>query len=260
MHEAAGAMFQPTADELRRRTEPRTEIVARDDRLLSLGALLEHPWSSQVHWVRWAEDEAEARIDEVLDFFRRRRQVFVWLVTAKSTPASLGERLTARGLIRELEGRMLASALPIVGLRVNPEIRVGEVTSRSQMLAALRVDHPTWDDERLSPLVEDRMRRVGTDWHAAVAHLDGRPVGTARWFIHRDLRGVEFVGAETLVDNRRRGVYSTLVRYRVDRAAREGCTFAGIIADASTSAPILLKRGFEDLGRATFFLRPAQSA
>jgi len=68
--------------------------VARDDRLLSLGALLEHPWSSQVHWVRWTEDEAE-RIDEVLGFFRRRRQAFVWLVTAKSTPASLGERLTA---------------------------------------------------------------------------------------------------------------------------------------------------------------------
>jgi len=62
--------------------------------LLSLGALLEHPWSSQVHWVRWTEDEAE-RIDEVLGFFRRRRQAFVWLVTAKSTPASLGERLTA---------------------------------------------------------------------------------------------------------------------------------------------------------------------
>ena len=95
MHEAADAMFEPTADELRRRTEPRTEIVARDDRLLSLGALLEHPWSSQVHWVRWTEDEAEARIDEVLGFFRRRRQAFVWLVTAKSTPASLGERLTA---------------------------------------------------------------------------------------------------------------------------------------------------------------------
>jgi hypothetical protein len=83
-------MFQPTADELRRRSEPRTKIVARDDRLLSLGALLEHPWSSQVHWVRWTDDEAEARIDEVLEFFRRQRLAFVWLVTAKSTPASLG--------------------------------------------------------------------------------------------------------------------------------------------------------------------------
>src|SRR2546426_956837 len=194
------AMFQPTADELRRRTEPRTEIAARDDRLLSLGALLEHPWSSQVHWVRWTEDQAEARITDVLDFFRLRRQAFVWLVTSKSAPASLRDRLAARGLVRELEGRMLATALPIAGLRVNPAIRVAEVTDRPQMLAALRVDHPSWDDARLAPLLEDRMRRLGTNWHAAVAHLDGRTVGTARWFNHSDLRAVEFVGAETLAD------------------------------------------------------------
>jgi hypothetical protein len=49
MHEAAMAMFQPTPDELRRRTDPRTEIVARDDRRLSAGPLPDHPWSSQVH-------------------------------------------------------------------------------------------------------------------------------------------------------------------------------------------------------------------
>lgn len=67
------AMFQPTSDELRRRTDPRTEIVARDDRLLSAGPVPEHPWSSQVHWVSWTEAEAEARITEVLEFFRTRR-------------------------------------------------------------------------------------------------------------------------------------------------------------------------------------------
>jgi GNAT superfamily N-acetyltransferase len=260
MHEAAMAMFHPTAEELRRRSDARTEIVARDDRLLSAGPLLEHPWSSQVHWVRWTEPEAEGRITEVLEFFRVRRQAFVWLVTARSAPASLRDRLAARGLIRELEGRMLATALPIVGLRVNPEIRVEEVTNRTQMLAALRVDHPTWDDARLASLLDDRMRRLGTNWHAAVAHLDGRTVGTARWFIHADLGGVDFAGAETLVAYRGRGVYSTLVAYRADRAAREGCTFAGIIADGSTSAPILQKRGFEDLGRATFFLSPVPPA
>lgn len=254
------AMFQPTPDALRRRTDPRTEIVARDDRLLSAGPLPEHPWSSQVHWVRWTEADVEARITEVLDYFRTGRRAFVWLVTARSAPPSLADRLVARGLIRELEGRMLAAAMPIAGLRVNPEIRVEEVTDRPQMLAALRVDHPTWGEARLSPLLEDRMRYLGTNWHAAVAHLDGRPVGTARWFIHSDLRGVEFIGAETLSDYRRRGVYSTLVAYRVEHAAREGCTFAGIIADGSTSAPILVKRGFDDLGRATFFLWPAPTA
>src|SRR4051794_24790761 len=260
MHEAAIAMFQPTAEQLRRRTDAHTKIVARDDRLISAGPLLQHPWSSQVHWVRWTEDQAEERITEVLDFFHAKRQAFVWLVTAASAPASLRDRLGARGLSVELEGVMLAAALPIAGLRVNPEIRVEEVTDGPQMLAALRVDHPTWDDGRLAPLVKERMRRLGTNWHAAVAFLDGQTVGTARWFNHTDLRAVELVGAETLAGYRGRGVYSTLVAYRADHGAREGCTIAGIIADGSTSAPILRKRGFEDLGRATFFLSPAPPA
>lgn len=251
------AMFQPTGDELLRRSDAHGEIVARNDRLLSVGPLREHPWSSQVHWVRWTEDETEARITEMLHFFRARHQAFVWLVTAQSTPASLRDRLAARGLICELEGRMLAAALPIAGLRVNPEIRVEEVSNRAQMLAGLRVDHPTWDDARLAALLDDRMRRLGTNWHAAVAQLDGQTVGTARWLIHAELGGVEFAGAETLVAYRHCGVYSTLVAYRAARAAREGCTFAGIIADGGTSAPILQKRGFDDLGRATFFLSPA---
>jgi hypothetical protein len=36
-----------------------------------------------------------------------------------------------------------------------------------------------------------------------------------------------------------------------------GCTAAGINADRGSSAPILLKRGFQDLGPITFFLWPA---
>lgn len=100
--------------------------------------------------MRWTEAEAEEGITEVLDFFGTRCQAFVWLVTSRSAPPSLGDRLTARGLICELEGRLLAAALPIAGLRVNPAIRVEEVTHRPQMLAALRVDHPTWD-ERSGP-------------------------------------------------------------------------------------------------------------
>lgn len=250
------ALFQPSEAELRRRTGPDTEIVARDDLLLSIGPLAQHPWSSTVHWTRWGETEVEKRISEVLDLFRTRRHAFVWLVTDDSTPASLSDRLSSRGLIQELEGKMLTAALPLEGLRSNSEVRVEEVIDEERMVDALRVDHPAWDDERLRPYVEDRMRRLGTDWHAAVAYLGDQPVGTARWFIHRDLSAVEFTGAETVPAYRRRGIYSTLVAYRADLAARQGCALAGIIADVRTSAPILMKRGFKDLGRATFFLWP----
>jgi GNAT superfamily N-acetyltransferase len=249
-------MFQPTADQLRARVGADTEILARPDLLISAGPLREHPWASQVFWTRWDESEVDERIEEVLEFFRGRLQAFVWLVADGSTPGSLPQRLEERGFIRELEGRRLLVALPITGLRVRSDLVIEEALDRRRMEDTLRVDHPDWNIARLRPYVDDRMRRVGTDWHAAVAYLDGRPVGSARWFVHRSLHAVEFMGAETLAAYRNRGVYSSLVAFRVDHAANEGCVAAGIIADSRTSAPILLKRGFQDFGGASFYLWP----
>lgn len=256
MNALARALFQPTEAELRSRAEAYTEIVARDDLLLSARPPLEFPWSSQVHWVRWDEARTDAGIDEVLEYFRARRQGFVWLVTEESTPGSLRDRLAERGFIWELEGRILVARLPLPPFDVNADLRVEEVTDRTRMEDALRVDHPSDGPARVALLLEDRMRRLGTNWHAAVGYIDGKPVGTARWVIHRDLAAIDFTGAETLPEFRRQGVYSALVAHRAAHGAQQGCNFAAIIADGSSSAPILLKRGSEDQGRATYFLWP----
>lgn len=254
--DVARAIFQPTADELQPRVGSNVEVIAGPDLLVTIRPLPEDPWSSTVFWARWTEREADTRIDEVLEIFRARRQSFVWLVTAHSTPASLGERLATRGFIRELEGRMLVAELPIDGLRVNPDVRVQMAVDRAGLRDGLRVDNPDWDDARVAHKLEDRWRRLGKNFWVAVAYLDDRPIGTARWSINTALGVVEFGGAETLTEFRGRGVYSTLVAFRTAHAAREGCTMASIIADVRTSAPILLKRGFKDFGSATFYLWP----
>lgn len=254
--DVARVIFQPTADELLARIGPDTDVIARPDLLLTFRPVPEDPWSSTVFWARWTEADADTRIDEVLEIFRARAQSFVWLVTAHSTPASLGERLANHGFIRELEGRMLVAELPIAGLRVNPDVRVQMVVDRAGLRDGLRVDDPDWDDARVAHKLEDRWRRLGKNFWVAVAYLEDRPVGTARWSINRALGVVEFGGAETLKTLRGRGVYSTLVAFRTAHAAREGCTMASIIADVGTSAPVLLKRGFKDFGGATFYLWP----
>lgn len=256
MNELARALFQPTAAELRARADAETEVVDREDLLLSMRPPLEHPWSSEVYWVKWDETEAATRLDEIVAFFRSRHRAFVWLVTDRSTPQSLPQALAERGFIRELEGRILLARLPLSSFDVNAAVRVEEVTDRARMEDALSVDHPGDASAVIDALIDDRMRRVGSNWHAAVAYVREKPVGTARWVVHRDLAVIEFAGAETLAAFRRQGVYSTLVAYRLAEAAREGCTSAAIIADGSTSAPILLKRGFEDHGRAAYFLWP----
>jgi GNAT superfamily N-acetyltransferase len=254
--DVARAIFQPTADELRALVGSNTEVIARPDLLLSIRSVPQDPWSSTVYWAHWREAETDERIGEVLEIFRTRGQSFAWLVTARSEPASLGERLESHGFIRELDGRMLMAELPIAGLRISPDVRVEMVVDRAGLRDGLRVDHPDWDDARVGHKLEDRWRRLGKNFWVAVAYLENRPVGTARWSVNRALGVVEFGGAETLTEFRGRGVYSALVAFRTAHAAREGCTLAGIIADVGTSAPILLKRGFKDLGGATFYLWP----
>lgn len=256
INEVARAIFQPTAAEVRARGVSHTEIIARQDLLITARSSPEDPWSSTVLWASWAEADANKRIADVMELFRARAQPFVWLVTAHSTPASLGDRLADRGFIRELEGRMLVAELPIAGLRVDPNIRVQMVADRAGLRDSLRVDQPGWDDAQVAHKLEDRWQRLGNNFWVAVAYLGGRPVGTARWSIDAGLGVVEFGGAETLKEFRGRGIYSTLVAFRAAHAAAQGCTRAAIIADIRTSAPILLKRGFTDYGGATFYLWP----
>ena len=255
MNTLATAIFEPAADRLRARVGSGF-VVARPDVLIEIGSVPTQAWSSTVHWTHWSEADVGIRIEEVIELFRSRHQAFVWLVTPRSTPPSLGQRLLERGFIRELEGRMLVADLPIAGLRVNPVVRVELVGDRAGLRDGLRVDHPDWDDARVAPQLEDRWRRLGNDYWVAVAYLEDQPVGTARWSLNRALGVVEFSGAETLAGFRNRGVYSALVAFRAEHAAREGATRASIIADVGTSAPILLKRGFSDFGGATFYLWP----
>ncbi len=54
-------------------------------------------------------------------------------------------------------------------------------------------------------------------------------------------------GAATLLEARGRGVYSALVRRRLDDARADGREAAVIQADRDTSAPICAKLGFREL-------------
>lgn len=244
--------------------EPRTEIVHRDDRLIRhRPAAAGGPWASTVVWVRWRPDEADRRIDEVLDFFATRAAHFIWSVGPQTEPRDLGDRLLARGFELVARTQLMVAALPIVGLRVNPEIVVREVRDEATMRDSLAVEHPDWEAERLEALLSERVAYLSCPErarHFAVAYLGGVPVSAARWRFNDRDSAVHLSGAETLMPYRRRGAYSTLVVHRARRALERGCRYATIFADDTTSAPILAKRGFRSVGRASYYLSPSRSS
>ena len=243
--------------------EPRTEIVHRADRLIRhRPTAAGGPWWSTVVWVRWRADEVERRIDEVLDFFAMRAAHFIWSVGPQTEPADLADHLVARGFELVARTQLMVATLPIEGLRVNPEIVVREVEDEASMRDSLAVEHPDWEPERVSALLSERMAYLACSErsrHYAVAYLDGEAVSAARWRFHDREPAVHLSGAETLMPYRRRGAYSTLVDYRARKALERGCRYATIFADDTTSGPILAKRGFMSVGRASYYLSPNRS-
>lgn len=243
--------------------EPRTEIVHRADRLIRhRPTAAGGPWASTVVWVRWPEEEVERRIDEVLDFFSTRAAHFIWSVGPQTEPTGLGERLLARGFELVARTQLMVATLPLAGLRVNPQIVVREVGDEATMRDSLAVEHPDWEPERTAALLSERMEYLACperSRHFAVAYLGGVPVSAARWRFNDRERAVHLSGAETLMPYRRRGAYSTLVEYRTRKAVERGCRYATIFADDSTSGPILAKRGFRSVGRASYYLSPSRS-
>jgi GNAT superfamily N-acetyltransferase len=231
--------------------------VARPD-LLLVSRPRDDPWANHVHWARWKDSEAERGIDEVLAFFAARRRPFVWSVGPSSAPADLAARLAARGLALDVDARQLAARLPLGAFRTDPSLRIADIGTEAEARVAIRIQHADWSDARVAEAAAELFARIRAGLlHAVLAWRDDVAVAEGRWRIHPDLAVVYLSGASTRPDARRRGAYSTLVIHRVERGRRDGCRFAAITADPDTSAPILIKRGFVEIGRERIFLHPA---
>src|SRR5712691_2075401 len=68
---------------------------------------------SRVAYARWSASEADARIDELLEFFGD--TPFNWYVGPSSTPADLEARLVRRGLVVKERPRLMTATLPLRG-------------------------------------------------------------------------------------------------------------------------------------------------
>lgn len=219
-------------------------------------------WANRVARVRWSEPDVERGIDEVLRFYRSRgRSDFTWCIGPSTLPRSLGNALRAHGftLAEGVEARLLSAELPIHDLRVNPAVRIEDAREADALRRWLRFSDPQRDDAAVERQLPDRLRLLDVYGERAgflLAYLDHDLVGNAAWRDSTDGQCVYLAGAGTREQFRRRGVYSTLVAHRIERALARGRRFATLRADPRSSAPILLKRGFRDHGSIAVFVSP----
>jgi GNAT superfamily N-acetyltransferase len=215
---------------------------------------------SRVAYAKWSEEEADARVDEVLAFFGK--TPFLWHVGPSSSPADLERRLVARGLIAGERPRLMTAALPLAGTWRSADVRIVEVADRTMARLGLSLAHHVGgapvEGAELERMLDERMAYLALPrrrTHYLVAFVGDTLVANAGYRWSSDGRCLYLIGAETVEAYRGRGIYQSLITYRARVARERGCEMLSILANRHTSAPILTRHGFADHGDLPWFTR-----
>ena len=245
-------MDPDTAERVAMDDEPECEGFERVDRgdvryKLGSDAL---PWSNGVAYARWRPDEVHARAAEIIAMFRARGAAFTWQIGPNTDAVGLSGVLAANGLRKEIDALLLTAKLPIRGRPREHDLRLVEEHDESTATDGIRID-PQRSAEEIATRLAARMRYLRCPSRrggGVVAYRRQLPVGYGAWRYGSDGETVFLHTASTLRPHRRTGVYTAILEYRMARAARDGKTTAVVVAERSTSAPILMRKGFREVG------------
>jgi hypothetical protein len=225
------------------------ERIDRGDVRYKLGTDL-LPWSNGVAYARWRPDEVEERASEIIDIFRSRGAAFTWQIGPNTDAVGLSRTLAAHGLRREIDALLLTAKIPIRGRLPEHDLRLVEEHDERTATEAIRLDRDRTADE-VRTRVETRMRYLQCPSRrggGVVAYRRDQAVGYGAWRYGSDGDTVFLHTASTLRPHRHTGVYTAILGWRLDRAVRDGKTTAVVIGERATSAAILMRKGFREVG------------
>lgn len=215
-----------------------------------------HPGSNGVGGTRWTAEEADRKIDEIIDYHRQRNIGFQWWVMPHDTPIDLRERLEKHGIILAGDAVTMARiGLDATDIPINPDMTVekldGYDLAAIDALAEITMVCFNWTqaqiDERKPGWIErmrdERFREREANF---MARINGQPVGHGRIILQSGI--AYFGGAGVLPEFRGKRVYSTLLRRRLEYAHERGYHIAAINAEP-LSRPIVERYGFKEYSR-----------
>ncbi|HEY8807204.1 MAG TPA: hypothetical protein VIN70_06440 [Candidatus Limnocylindria bacterium] len=208
------------------------------------------PWSNGVAYARWRPEEVEARAKEVIGIFRGKGVAFTWQIGPNTDAVGLSSVLAANGLHREIDALLLVAKIPIRGRLPQHDLRLVEERDERTASDAIRLARDrTLDEVRVR--LEARMRYLECPTRrggGVVAYRRDLAVGHGAWRYGSDGDTVYMHMASTLQPHRRTGVYTAILGWRLDRAVKDGKTTAVVVAQRSSTAPILMRKGFREVG------------
>ena len=214
-----------------------------------------HPFGNMVGVSTLTNENADAVIAEVQEFFGKRGHMVGWWLNPSSTPVDLVARLEAAGFSRIVEQAGLVLTDMAKEFRSNPRVTVRQATAadREDVIRLYCVAYPM--PEQIAAIYYDVLL-AGSGGAHYLAFVEGvkEPVSVSSMFSPKNSRVVVLQGAATLSDYRGHGIYTAMVAARVADARALDIEAAVMQGDRKTSAPICVNLGFEEVCSVDLYL------
>lgn len=234
-------------------------ITASDTWVQAVTPAIPMEFANRVYRSVLGEDEADARIAATIEQFRSIGTPFQWIVTPMSRPASLPERLLAAGLRQgSVAYGLIADPRQIKLMPKNPDVTI-EAVSEENLDDWVRLQVTGWGlPEAVSGMLrartEERLRSNDGWWMALLGRINGALAGGISISF---CDGYAYTGEGiVLPEHRRHQVGRTFHRTCIDILRERGVPYVAVHAVTTTSAPILMKLGYESVCEIGYYRYP----
>ena len=224
--------------------------VEDEPEFLRLSCDIQHPMCNYVFRSRFPAQEIDARIEEMIDFFRSRSLPMSWMAGPCCQPSNIGEQLASHGLV--LESEVVGMTIDLRNLKEDlptaEDLTIKRVANEGDLQQYLRpfgigFEFPDavvtgWGRMNASHGFGAQLPR--TDY---VALMNNEPVSCTSLFKTPDAAGIYCVA--TVPGMRRKGAATALIINALREARDEGYKL-GLLQAKAMGAGVYRKIGFVD--------------
>lgn len=211
------------------------------------------------------EDNVDSTVQKVIDFFKKERKSFSWIIGPGSEPSDLSDHLLKHGFypledfteygmaistdtkIENVTDKFSIEEIPIGELEQNVDLiseSFGMGMNRDAAMSIVMLMNAINSTERY---------RGQISAYVAVEKDSGKKVGFSGMTMDREAGYAILDGSGVLPSYRRNGVYRAMVSKRLQVAREKGIEYLIIHAMKNTSAPICEKLGFRKICKLDFY-------
>ncbi len=206
-----------------------------------------------VLYSRFATEDASyinARIDEMLAFFKTRNIDFSWSTGPSTRPKHLGLMLETHGFVYSDSTTGMAIDLQALNehIFVNTNLAITEIEDLETLKILRSIEISGFGaSEMAAQNYYDSYAHTGfgngTPWHHYIGWLHGEPVSIASLLFHAGVAGI--YGIATIPQTRRQGVAAAMTLHALHEARRRGYHIA-VLSPTEMSYALYRRIGFQE--------------